>query len=269
MAIGRRGDTHARPAGTAAGRGGRGARAGLPGAGARGGRLRPGRTRPGPGRPGRPGNGDRQRQDAGPGGGAEQRDRRAGHRPGGVLRRRRRVAAGQAPRPGPSAARPAGSGVRQLRDPGRLRRDDPSPAGRAGRGEPRGSAPLPDGHGALVHLPGPASGAGRRDRAGGRDHPGQPERGLGPGAAGGEAAPDRARGPAAGARGVARVLALCPRVAGEGRLAAVDAGASPGAGREPARRGAGVRPALVRLRLPAAAAGGLPVGVAGRAPELA
>ena len=91
------------------------------------------------------------------------------------------------------------------------------------RGDPRGPAPLAHGDGALVHLPGAARGADRRHRPRRRDHPGQPERGLGPGAAGRAPPPDRPRGPAAGPGGLGRLLVLRPPVGDQGRLAALDA----------------------------------------------
>ena len=83
------------------------------------------------------------------------------------------------------------AGVRHLRDRGRVRGPGHAPAGRTGRGRRGRAGPLPDGDAALVDVPDPPRGAGRpdRDRAGRRGRAGQPERGLGPAAAGRPPAP--------------------------------------------------------------------------------
>ena len=150
---------------------------------------------------------------------------------------------------------PAGRGVRQLRDRGGVRRHR---CIRGWRGGPRSRhadllrSRMVDG--ALLHLPGPA---GRADRT----------------ASAWSTRPSRAArtrtgtwpcGPRGGTRSctwtsrwsgeVERVLALRPAVAGQGRLAALDAGAPPGHSQGPPGRGAGVRPAVVRPRVPAASA---------------
>ena len=95
--------------------------------------------------------------------------------------------------------------------------------------------------------------AGRRcwrNRAGRRGHPGQPERGLGPGPAGGPPAPDRERGPAAGPGGLGGRIALLPEWETKAQSPAVDARSPPGTSRPTRRGGPGLRAAGLRLRVP-------------------
>ena len=138
----------------------------------------------------------------------------AGHRARGVLRRRRPVGAGQAAPAGRrAAAEPAR--VRHLRDRGRVRGPVHAAAGRNASGD--ASTTLARSRMAMLHsstflirraaLADPdAHRAGRRGRAG------QPERGLGPAAAGRPPGTDRAPGRAAGAGAVGPHLALRVRV---------------------------------------------------------
>src|SRR5207245_2505103 len=116
---------------------------------------------------------------------------------------------------------------------------------RPAMGRPRPAHPVADGDAARVHVPRPARrtarpaapGPGRRGRAG------QPERGLGPAAAGRPTGPDPPPGPAAGPGALGYDLALRVRVRDEDLLAALDDDASPGDRRLPARRGPGLWPA--------------------------
>src|SRR5690606_15749206 len=172
---------------------------------------------------------------------------------------------------GGRAGRAAGRGAGELRHPRAVPRRRQRTARGLRGGDARRPHPVPDGDGPLLDVSGPPRGADRagRERAGGRDHSGGPERGLGLRVARRPAAPDRERRPAPGAGAVGPDVAVRRRVRHQDRRVAVDAGEPSGAGRGPGRVGARLRPDRVLECGPRPPQGGAELGGAGDARQLA